>query len=147
MAEKKEIIIVKGDTTGFGGRVLLTINCSSSVWDLTQLKAKWFLHGLEQVFNDITQPIEINYTKEQTDAFPLGDDYGILRFENQSGERVTADNTIPVKVINYVSGNAIATDAYTLDLEIKDGDEVVMNVLVEAAVTLELGPVEHERSC
>ena len=142
MADKKAIIIVKGDTTGFGGRKLLTINCSSEVWDLTQLKAKWILHGLEQVFNDLTQPLEINYTKEQTEAFPLGDDYGILRFETQSGERVTADNTIPVKVINYVSGNAIATDAYTLDLEIKDGDEVVMTVLVEAAVTLELGPVE-----
>ena len=138
MADKKEITIVKGDTTGFGGRVLLTINCSSEVWDLTQLKAKWILHGLEQVFNDLTQPLEINYTKEQTEAFPLGDDYGILRFENQSGERVTADNTIPVKVINYVSGNAIATDSYTLDLEIKDGDEVVMEVLVEAGVTVEV---------
>lgn len=141
MADKKEIIIVKGDTTGFGGRKLVTINCSSGIWDLSQLKAKFILHGIEQTFNDLTQPFDINYTKEQTDLFPIGEDYAILRFENQSGERVTADNTIPVKVINYVSGNAVATSAYTLNLEIKDGDEIAMSVVVEAAVTLELGPV------
>ena len=135
----KAIIIVQGDDTSVGGRNLLTITATSQVWDLATMKATFELHGLKQTFNDLSQPLVINYTAAQTGSMPIGDVNGILRFLDANDKPVTVDNLIPVKVIRYVHGDAIASSTYDLAIEVKDGDEVAMEIKVEAGVSVEAG--------
>ena len=137
--KKERLIIVQGDFTGYGDVDWLRINPTSEVWDLSTMKATFELNGIVKTFDDLTQPFAINYDAEQTATMPLGDIEGILRFFNADNKPVTIDNLIPVTVVKYVHGDAVRTSNFELNIEVKQGDEVVMNIGVEAGVSVEVG--------
>lgn len=137
--KEKRLIIVQGDFTGYGDVDWLTLRPTSDVWDLSTMHATFELNGIVKEFDDLTEPILINYEADQTAAMPLGDLDGILRFYDENNNPVTVDNMIPVKVVKYVHGDAVATSEFEMNIEVKQGDEVVMEVLVEAGVSVEPG--------
>ena len=138
-ADKGKLIIVQGDFTGYGDVNWLTIHPTSEVWDLSTMHATFELNGITKTFDDLTQPFSINYEAAQTASMPLGDIDGVLRFFDADNKPVTVDNLIPVKVVKYVHNDAIKTSNFELNLEVKQGDEVVMDILVEAGVSVEAG--------
>lgn len=137
--KEKRLIIVQGDFTGYGDVDWLTLRPTSDVWDLSTMHATFELNGIVKQFDDLTEPLSINYEAAQTAAMPLGDLDGVLRFYDANNKPVTVDNLIPVKVVKYVHGDAVATSDFEMNIEVKQGDEVVMEVLVEAGVSVEPG--------
>lgn len=137
--KKERLIIVQGDFTGYGDVDWLKLNPTSDVWDLATMHATFELNGIVKTFDDLTQPFSINYEAAETASMPLGDIDGILRFYDSNDKPVTIDNLIPVTVVKYVHGDAVKTGNYEMNIEVKQGDEVVMEVLVEAGVSVEPG--------
>lgn len=137
--KKERLIIVQGDFTGYGDVDWLKLNPTSEVWDLATMHATFELNGIVKTFDDLTQPFSINYEAAETASMPLGDIDGVLRFYDSNNKPVTIDNLIPVTVVKYVHGDAVKTGNYEMNIEVKQGDEVVMEVLVEAGVSVEPG--------
>lgn len=140
--KEKRLIIVQGDFTGYGDVDWLTLRPTSDVWDLSTMHATFELNGIVKQFDDLTEPLSINYEADQTAAMPLGDLDGVLRFYDANNKPVTVDNLIPVKVVKYVHGDAVKSSNVEMNIEVKQGDEVVMEVLVEAGVSVEVGSTE-----
>ena len=135
-----EIIIVRGNDTDFNGSNFLTINLETEILDLSTFKAKFYLGDVVQAFNDISSgTININLTAQQTSMLPMGRINGILNLIDSNNKIATIESIIPFKVISIVSGNAIATEPYTLNFDVKQGGETILNVSVESAVSVEVG--------
>lgn len=136
---KEAIKIVKGNDTGWNGQTFLTIYFNNPVFDLATSKATFTLGGIVKTFDDISGgSISINYTAAETNTFPYGVQYGVLNIITD-GEIATIESLIPFNVVGVVHGDAIATEPYTLNFDVKQGDETVLNVSVEAGVSVEVG--------
>lgn len=140
--KEKRLIIVQGDFTGYGDVDWLTLRPTSDVWDLSTMHATFELNGIVKQFDDLTEPLSINYEADQTAAMPLGDLDGVLRFYDANNKPVTVDNLIPVKVVKYVHGDAVATSDFEMNIEVKQGGENILNIDVEAGVSVEVGSTE-----
>lgn len=133
------ITIVKGNDTDFNGVNLITINLITEILDLSTFKATFKLGKITRNFDDISSgAITINFTAAETLTLPPFS-YGTLNLIDTAGKLATIENVIPFKVIDVVDNNAIATEPYTLNFDVKQGGETILNVSVESAVTVEVG--------
>lgn len=136
----EKIIIVRGDDTDFEGQNFVTLNLTSSVWDLSELSATIELGGIKKTFNDLSSGvIQLGYTSEETSKMPFGDIYGVLKLYNEEKQVATIESLLPFRVVGIVHGDAIATKPYEFNIDVKQGGQTVLNIGVEAGVTVEVG--------
>lgn len=133
------IIVVKGDDTDFNDQKFLTLNFRTDVWDLSELSASFTICGITKTYQDLSGgSIEIVYSAAETSRIPYGKQRGILKvFKN--GKQVTLDNLIPFEFISLVHGNSIATKPFEYTIVVEQGGETVLNIDVEAGVSVEVG--------
>ena len=133
------IILVRGNDTNFNGASGIKIYINTTVLDLSTFKAVFKLGNIVKTFDDISSgEIELNFTAAET--MPLQSEcYGTLNLIDTSNRVATIENRIPFKVISIVDGNAIATQPYTLNFDVTQGGETILNISVESAVTVEVG--------
>ena len=138
---KNAIVIVRGNDTNFNGQVFLTLNLTTNVLDLSTFSATFTLCGITKTFSDLSSGvITINYSAEETKTFPFGESYGVLKLFDSSNRVATIESKVPFNIVSTVSGDAIATRPYTLNFDVEQGGETILNVSVEAGVTVEVIP-------
>ena len=135
----KAIVIVRGNDTNFNDGNFLTINLNTTILDLSTFKATFKLGSIIRQIDDISSGIiHLNFTAAETFRLPQFC-YGTLNLVDTSNRVATIESLIPFQVISVVNGNAIATEPYTLNFDVKQGGETILNVSVESAVTVEVG--------
>lgn len=133
------ITIVRGDDTNFNGASFLTINLVTEILDLSSMKALFTLGNITKTFDDISSgSITINLTSQETSNLPTYI-YGTLKLIDSTNKIATIESVIPFSVISQVHGNAIATEPYTLNFDVKQNGETILNVNVESAVSVQIG--------
>ena len=134
-----EIILVRGNDTNFNGINFLTINLTTTILDLSTMKAKFSLGNIIRTFDDLSSgTITLNFSAQETSNLPSKLN-GVLQLIDTNNKIATIESIIPFKVIDIVHGNAIATEPYTLDFTVEQGGENILTVSVESAVTVEVG--------
>lgn len=135
----KAIVIVRGNDTNFNDGNFLTINLNTTILNLSTFKATFKLGSIIRQIDDISSGIiHLNFTAAETFRLPQFC-YGTLNLIDTSNRIATIESLIPFQVISVVNGNAIATEPYTLNFDVKQGGETILNVSVESAVTVEVG--------
>lgn len=139
MDNKKAIVIVRGDDTDFNGANFLTINLNTEILDLTTFSATFTLGNIIKTFNDLSSgSIKLNFSSAETKNLPPVC-YGVLKLVDENKKIGTIESLIPFKVISVIDGNAIATEPYTLNFDVEQGGQTILNISVESAVTVEVG--------
>jgi len=137
------ITLVRGNDTDFNGQHLLTLHLTSEVLDLSDLKASFTLVDVEKTYDDLTSgTIIVDYSASETAEFPIGIIYGDLKVESLSGKIATIENRIPFKVVSVVHGDSIAVKPYEYTINVEQGGENILNISVEAGVSVEVGATE-----
>ena len=137
---QEAITIVRANDTDFNGQHLLTLRISSNVLDLSDLSATFTLVDVQKTFEDLSSgEIIIDYSASETAEFPLGIIYGDLTIISKTGKIATIENRLAFNVISVVHGNAIAVNPYEYNINVEQGGENILNVLVEAGVSVEVG--------
>ena len=135
----KATTIVRGNDTNFNGADWLIVNLNSPQYDLATFKATFIIGDIVKTIVDLSSgTFTINLTAQETSRLPNFVN-ATLNIIDNLGRIATATNTIPVKVISIVDNNAIATEPYTLNFDVEQGGETILNVSVESAVTVEVG--------
>lgn len=137
--DTNRITIVRGNDTNFNGQNFVHLNITSSIWDLATMKATIALGGITKTFEDLSNGIDLSYTAAETSKMPFGDINGVLKIYNQEEQIATIESLLPFRVISVVHGNAIAVTPAEFNIEVKQGGETVMNIDVEAGVTVQVG--------
>lgn len=137
--DTNRITIVRGNDTNFNGQNFVHLNITSDVWDLSTMKATIALGGITKTFEDLSNGIDLSYTAAETSKMPFGDINGVLKVYNQEEQIATIESLLPFRVISVVHGNAIAVTPAEFNIEVKQGGETVMNIDVEAGVTVQVG--------
>jgi len=140
--DKKEqcITIVKGNDTNANGTHLLSIYLTDPLIDLSRASATFTLCGIKQTFSDLSEGvINIDYSNQQTGQMPLGINYGTLNIIENGDIISTIDNMIAFNVVKNVHGDALGTQPYHYTFEVKQAGETILNVSVEAGVSVEVG--------
>ena len=133
------ITIVKGNDTDWNGARFLTINLITEILDLSNFKAVLNMSGVIKTFDDLSSgSIKVNLTATETKNLPPFFN-GVLNLIDSTDKVATIESLIPFKVISTVHGNAIATEPYTLNFDVKQGGETILTVNVESAVSVEVG--------
>lgn len=141
--DKDGIVIIKGNDTDFNGQEFLTFILDTSVLDLSSCSASFSLCGITKTFQDLSSgEIKINYNAIQTNTFPLGPTYGVLKIFDSSGRVATIESKIPFLIKNSVHGDSIAVKPYEYTINVEQGGENILNVKVEAGVSVEVGSTE-----
>ena len=139
-SSENAIVVVKGNDTDFNGQNLLTIYLRSDILDLSDLSATFTLCGIVKKFDDLSSgEIILNYNNRETSAIPFGKHNGVLNIISKTHKIATIESLIPFDFISVVHGNAIATNPYEMTFDVKQGGETILNVSVEAGVTVEVG--------
>ena len=104
--------------------------------------AKFKLGGVVKEFNDHTSgEIVVDFNACETMSFPVGLIYGALYIQSKSWKIVTIENRLPFNVKTVVHGDAIAIKPYEYNINVEQQGETILNLNIEAGVSLELGPV------
>ena len=143
--DKKEqaITIVKGNDTNANGTHLLSIYLTDPLIDLSQATATFTLCGITQTFDDLSEGvIYVDYTNKQTSQMPVGINYGTLNILENGNIISTLDNMIAFNVVKNVHGDALGTQPYHYTFDVKQSGETILNVSVEAGVSVEVGSTE-----
>ena len=134
------IIVVKGDDTDWNGQTFLTINLTTRLLDLSDFSATFSLCGVVKTFDDISSgSFTVNYNSQETARMPFGKQNGVLKLISRSHKIATIESLIPFEFVSVVHGNSIATTPFTLNFDVEQGGENILNVSVEAGVTVEVG--------
>jgi len=137
--EQNAIVIVRNNDTDWNGANFLTINLETEILDLSDFTATLNLAGVVKTFEDLSSgSIEVNLSAQETKNLPPFFN-GVLNLIDSTDKVATIESLIPFKVISQVHGNAIATEPYTLNFDVKQGGETILTVNVESAVTVEVG--------
>lgn len=137
------IVLVRGDDTNFNDQVFLTLRLNTTILDLSNSYAKLTLGDIVKTYDDLSSGvIEVNYSSQETSTFPEGKLNGILRIYDRLKRRGTIESYIPFYVISNVSGNAIATKPFEMTINVEQGGETILNIDVEAGVSVEVGETE-----
>jgi len=138
--EQNAIVIVRGNDTDWNGANFLTINLiPHQTFDLATCKAVLNMSGVIKEFDDLSSgSIEVNLTAQETKNLPPFFN-GVLNIIDNENKIATITSFIPFKVISTVANNAIATEPYTLNFDVKQGGETILTVNVESAVSVEVG--------
>lgn len=140
--DTNRIIIVRGNDTNFYGQNFVTLNLRTDIWDLSTMRATITLGGITKTFADLSSgTINLSYTASETSKMPFGDIDGVLKMYDGDNQVATIESLLPFKVISIVHGNAIAVNPAEFNIEVKQGGETVLNIDVEAGVTVEVGTV------
>jgi len=132
------VTIVRGNDTNWNDEQFLTLNLNG-ILDLSTFKAVFTLGSIVKNFDNISSgTITINLTAQETMNLPPFIN-GVLQLIDSSNRIATITNLIPFKVITNVHGNAIATEPYTLNFDVKQGGETILTITVEAGVSVEVG--------
>ena len=135
----KYITLFRGDDTNFNGQQFLTFNLTTDALVLSECKAKFTLGNIIQTIDDIsTGTFQVNFTSAQTASMP-STGFATLAVIDGTGKHGTLSNTIPYRVVSQTHNNAIVTEPYTLNFDVKQGGETILNVSVEAGVSVEVG--------
>lgn len=137
--DTNRITIVRGNDTNFNGQNFVHLNITSGVWNLSTMKATIALGGITKTFQDLSNGIDLSYTAAETAKMPFGDINGVLKVYNATEQVATIESLLPFRVISIVHGNAIAVTPAEFNIEVKQGGETVMNIDVEAGVTVQVG--------
>lgn len=143
--DKKEqaITIVKGNDTNANGTHLLSIYLTDPLIDLSQATATFTLCGITKTFDDLSEGvIYVDYTNQQTNQMPVGINYGTLNILENGNIISTLDNMIAFNVVKNVHGDALGTQPYHYTFDVKQAGETILNVSVEAGVSVEVGSTE-----
>ena len=136
------IIVVKGNDTNFNGQTFLRLYLTG-ILDLSDFSATFTICGLTKTFDDISSgEIEINYSAAETTQIPFGRQNGVLKLIDNSHRIATIESLIPFNFISVVHGNAIATRPYEMTFNVEQGGENILNISVEAGVSVEVGETE-----
>lgn len=138
----KRIIIVRGDDTDFNDRTLLTLRLSSDVLDLSTFKATLTLFSLVREYDDLTQNLTVNYSAEETMTLPYGNITGVLRLYDTSERVDTIETNIPFQVVSEVEAREIELRDSYYSVEITDGEETILNIAIESAISVRIGQVQ-----
>lgn len=138
----KRIIIVRGDDTDFNDRTLLTLRLSSDVLDLSTFKATLMLFSLVREYDDLTQNLTVNYSAEETMTLPYGNITGVLRLYDTSERVDTIETNIPFQVVSEVEAREIELRDSYYSVEITDGEETILNIAIESAISVRIGQVQ-----
>ena len=134
------ITIVRGNDTNFNGQEFVTLRLRTEIWDLSTMRATITLGGITKTFNDLSsEEINLSYTAAETATMPFGDIDGVLKMYNGDNQVATIESLLPFRVISIVHGNAIAVTPAEFNIEVKQGGETVLNIDIEAGVTVEVG--------
>lgn len=137
--EQNAIVIVRNNDTDWNGANFLTINLETEILDLSDFKAVLNMSGVIKTFNDLSSgSIEVNLSAKETKNLPPFFN-GVLNLIDSTNKVATIESLIPFKVISQVHGNAIATEPYTLNFDVKQGGETILTVNVESAITVKVG--------
>lgn len=138
--KNKDLIkIVKGDDTQVNGVHLLSVYIKDSVIDLTGATAEFILCGIRKEISDLSEGyFNIDYTSQETSTFPLGINYGALIFHLQNGAKTTIENLIAFDVVKVVHKDSILTKPYTLEFDVKLGEEKIFEISIQAGVSIEV---------
>ena len=138
--QTKRITVVRGNDSNFNGVNFLTVNLFSERLILDNFKAVFTLGYIKKPINNIENgTFQINLTAAETKNLPTGHINGTLDIVDNEGRITTIYTAIPFNIVDYVNGNAVATEPYTLNFDVKQGGETILNVSVESAVTVEVG--------
>lgn len=139
----KSIVLVRGDDTNFNDQVFLTLRLNTTILDLANSSAKFILGDIVKTYDDLSSGvIEVNYKSSETSTFPEGKLNGVLRIYDRLKRRGTIESYIPFCVVSNVSGNAIATKPFEMAINVEQGGENILNIDVEAGVSVEVGETE-----
>ena len=139
-SSENAIVVVKGNDTDFNGQNLLTIYLRSDILDLSDLSATFTLCGIVKNFNDLSSgQIIVNYNNRETASIPFGKHNGVLNIVSKSHKIATIESLVPFEFVSIVHGNAIATKSYEMTFNVEQGGETILNVSVEAGVSVEVG--------
>ncbi len=137
--EQNAVVIVRNNDTDWNGGKLATINLVTDILDLSTFTATLNMAGIIKTFDDLSSgSIEVNLSASETKNLPPFFN-GVLNLIDSTGKVATIESLIPFKVISIVHGNAIATEPYTLNFDVKQGGETILTVNVESAVSVEVG--------
>ena len=137
--EQNAIVIVRNNDTDFNGANFLTINLETEILDLSDFKAVLNMSGVIKEFDDLSSgSIEVNLSAQETKNLPQSFN-GVLNIIDNEDKIATITSIIPFKVISTITNNAIATEPYTLNFDVKQGGETILTVNVESAVSVEVG--------
>ncbi|MBQ0113370.1 MAG: hypothetical protein KBT03_09595 [Bacteroidales bacterium] len=103
--ELKTLTIFKGFNTRFAGRPLVKMDFQSEGLDLTGFKAYLTLYGITKEFDDITSPIDVDFTAEETATFPVGLNYAEIIVEDLQGNKHPFSTAIPCEVKEWQEGD------------------------------------------
>ena len=138
----KAITIVRGDDTNFNDYNFVTINLASEVLDLANFSAVFQLGDVVKTFDDLSSgSIDVNLSAQDTANLPPFLN-GTLQLIDNLKRRATLTNTIPFKVISVVNNDAIATEPYTLNFDVEEGGQTILNITVETAGTATINGVK-----
>lgn len=126
--EQKPIRIYKGFPTAFAGKSLLTLIVNSDV-DLTGFKAYFSIGNIVKQYDDITQPVPVNLTAEETGSLPLGLQYATLEVEDGGTNKRPFTTAIPIINVEFVEGD-IELDGFSMEVN-TEIQENVLNIRIE----------------
>lgn len=136
------ITIVRGDDTNFNDYNFVTINLASEVLDLANFSAVFQLGDVVKTFDDLSGgSIDINLSAQDTANLPPFVN-GTLQLIDNLKRRATLTNTIPFKVISVVNNDSIATEPYTLNFDVEEGGQTILNITVETSGTATINGVK-----
>ena len=135
----KAIKIVRGNDTNWNGVNFLTFNLNTEILDLSTFKAVFKLENIVKTIDDISSgSFEINLTAQETKTLQQYCN-GVLQLIDEDKRIATIESIIPFEVISVVHGDAIATEPYTLNFDVEQQGETILNVNIEAGVSVEVG--------
>lgn len=124
--ELKTLTIFKSFPTRFSGRPLVTMDFQSEGLDLNGFKAYFTLCGVTKVFNDITSPVEVDFSAEETSTFPIGLNYAEIIVEDLQGHKHPFSTSIPCMTVEWQEGNIeLSGFDVTITTEIQENTIVI----------------------
>lgn len=138
-SSENAITVVKGNDTNFNGQTFLKLYLTG-ILDLSNFSATFTICGLTKTFDDISSgEIEINYSSIETAQIPYGRQNGVLKLIDNSHRVATIESLVPFNFVSVVHGDAIATQPYEMTFNVEQGGETILNVKIEAGVSVEVG--------
>lgn len=98
----EHIYIFKGDDTNWNNEQFLTVNITSEVVDLSEMKAKFILGNYSETYSLAEGSFKVDLSHAVTSVYSYGPIDGIIQILDSQNRIKTVSNTIPFYVTNKV---------------------------------------------
>lgn len=117
---EKPIVIYQGDDTDFIGNPRVYLELETDL-DLDGVTAKFEFLGVEKTFDVIpeTKLLAVEFTKEETKTFPVGNAFASLKLTDSEGRVRTVSSDIKIFVTDNVDIAYNITDDNIINLSVK----------------------------